>query len=123
MGTIFRMTVRWKQNLFMVPSGKVGEAFVAELSRLYRLYGESTSLEPVALTAAMTIPALLLQKPHGKSRVKEHVRALDRRLELWKNGHLNNLLAEGKCIRQRLKPTEQRKSVDNKQIKLFSKFR
>ena len=118
----YEEVVRWKQNLFLVPSGKVGEAFVAELSRLYRLYGESTSLEPVALTAAMTIPALLLQKPHGKSRVKEHIRALDRRLELWKNGHLNNLLAEGKCIQQRLKPTEQRKSVDNKQIKLFSKF-
>ena len=32
--------IRWKRNLFMVPSGKHGEAFVSELARLYRSYGE-----------------------------------------------------------------------------------
>ena len=55
--------VHWRRNLFKVPSGKSGKAFVRELARLFASYGEESALEPIALKAAFTLPVLMLQKP------------------------------------------------------------
>ena len=65
--------VHWTRNLFEVPSGKAGTAFVRELSRLFRAYAGHLALESVAMKAAMVMPALLLQKLHLQSRAKDHV--------------------------------------------------
>ena len=99
----YETVVRWKRNIFLVPSGKAGEQFVREISRMFKAFGESTPLESIALTAAMTLPHLLLQKPHQKSKVKEHIKCLERRLPLWLNGDIEELLSEGRAIQQRLK--------------------
>ena len=48
------------------------------------------------------MPTLLLQKPHSKSKVKDHIRHLQRRLDLWLDRDLQALLDEGKCIQKRL---------------------
>jgi len=48
--------VHWKQNLFKVPSGKVGNSFVKEITRLLRAYIETSALESVALKAVMVMP-------------------------------------------------------------------
>ena len=90
--------VHWRRNLFSVPSGKVGEAFVFELSRLFRAYAEATALESVALKATIVLPVLTLQKPCLKSKPKDHIKHLKRRLEIWKEGNLDVLLAEGRTI-------------------------
>ena len=90
--------VHWRRNLFKIPSGKAGVAFVQELSRLFQAYAESSALEGVAFKAAMILPALLLQKPHARSRTKEHTKHLERRLNLWKEGDLASLLDEGQTI-------------------------
>ena len=37
----------------MVPSGKIGEQFIQELSSRYHSYGNSDARETVALTAAI----------------------------------------------------------------------
>ena len=52
----------WRRNVFLVPSGEAGKEFVLELARLFRTYAESSALESIALTAAMVLPTLLLQK-------------------------------------------------------------
>ena len=46
---------------------------------------------------------LLLQKPTRDSKAKDHARHLLRRLDLWLNGDLDELLNEGKCIQNRLR--------------------
>ena len=79
--------IQWRRNLFMVPSRKVGETFVGEMARLFKMYGESTTLEPISLMAAMTMPSLLLQKPHQRSKSKDYIKCLEERLELWKDGN------------------------------------
>ena len=56
--------VRWKRNLFKVPSGKAGASFVKELTCLFKAYTEASALESVALKAVMILPHLLLQKSH-----------------------------------------------------------
>ena len=53
---------------------------------------------------------LLLQKPSKNSKTKEHIRYLEKRIELWKQGRFDLLISEGKAIQQHLlksKQTEQ----------------
>ena len=64
--------VHWRQNVFKVPTGKVGNLFVPELARLFQAYADSSAMKSVALYAAMVMPSLLLQKPYPKSKSKDH---------------------------------------------------
>ena len=98
----YKEIVHWKRNIFKVPLGRAGKSFIRELVRLFQAYADASALESVALQAAMIMPALLLQKPHSKSKAKEHSTHLDRRLKLWMNGDINGLLVEGCTIQQRL---------------------
>lgn len=88
----------WKRNLFKVPSGKAGTTFVRELSCMFRAYADRSALESVAMKAVMVMPALLLQKPHPRSKAKEHALHLDCGLQLWRSGELKELLLEGRTI-------------------------
>ena len=98
----YKEIVHWKRNLFKVPSGRASKSFIRELARLFQAYADVSALESVALQAAMIMPALLLQKPHSKSKAKEHSTHLDRRLKLWMSGDITGLLVEGCTIQQRL---------------------
>ena len=51
----------------------------------------------------MVMPALLLQKPHSSSKAHEHVVCLQRQLNSWQMGDINNLVSEGRTIQRRLK--------------------
>ena len=51
----------------------------------------------------MTMPALLLQKPHSKSKTRDHISCLNRRLALWEKGNTAELLKEGKVIQSHLR--------------------
>jgi hypothetical protein len=59
----YKEGVHWRRNLFKTPSGQAGKSFVRELTRMFQAYADISSLESVALTATMVMPALLLQKP------------------------------------------------------------
>ena len=59
-------------------------------------------MENIALKAIHVTPALLLQKPNKNSKAKDHIAALERRLELWENGNIIELLNEGQSIQERL---------------------
>ena len=60
--------VQWRRNIFSVPSGRSGKAFMSELARLFRAYADGSALESIALTAVMLMPLLLLQRPHQNSK-------------------------------------------------------
>ena len=90
--------VHWRRNLFKVPSSRMGKALVVEITRMFRAYTDASALESIALKAAMVVPALLLQKPHPKSKVKDHINHLERHLQLWKEGDLEKLMEEGHTI-------------------------
>ena len=94
--------VHWRINSFKVPGGKVGKEFVHELSRLFAAFASASSMESIALKATIVLPILLLQKPHRKSKAKEHATCLERRLRLWEDGNLNDLALEGRTIQSRL---------------------
>ena len=44
----------------------------------------------------------VLQKPSKTSKSKDHVSCIERRLHLWMDGNLNDLVLEGRAIQQRL---------------------
>ena len=94
--------VHWRSNSFKVPMGRVGKEFVNELSRLFSAFASSSSMESVALRATIVLPILLLQKPHRRSRAKDHTACLKRRLLQWKDGNLNELVREGRTIQSHL---------------------
>ena len=94
--------IYWKRNVFRIPSGKAGKAFVSEMAKLFQAFAEENRIESFALTAAVVLPHLLLQKPHKGSKMKDHTRCLNRRLQLWLNGDVEGLLTEGRTIQQRL---------------------
>ena len=113
---IYDEIVHWKRNLFKVPSGKAGTAFVRELSRMFRAYADCSALERVTMKAAMIMPALLLQKPHPRSKAKDHVLHLERRLQLWGNGNLRELLDEGRTIQRQLIQNPPKQQEDTARI-------
>ena len=94
----YKEIAHWRNSIFTVPHGIVGKSFVAELSRLLRAYGESNVIESIALTAAIMLPPLLLQKPHPKDKVKDNISCLEKRLTLWKECNICELLHEGNSI-------------------------
>ena len=59
-------------------------------------------LKDIAFKAIMIMPNLLLQKPSKNSKVKDHLKALERR-ESWISGNLLELLKKAKTIQKSLR--------------------
>ena len=59
---------------------RLGNLFVHELARLFQAYAYSSAMELVALYVVMVMPSLLLQRFYPKSKSKDHIRHLERRL-------------------------------------------
>jgi len=104
--------VHWRRNIFSVPSGSAGKAFVLELSRLIRAFCERSALETVAMKAIMVLPHLALQKPHPTSTSKEHQACLERRLVAWEQGDIDGLIREGRTIQHHLRTSSPKTTAD-----------
>ena len=111
--TVYEEVVHWRKNCFKIPSGNVGKSFVDELSRLYSSFADASALECVALMATVVLPILVLQQPHRRSKPKELVACLERRLRAWKAGNLNSLVEEGRAIQHRLPKIRSNQSDSN----------
>ncbi len=120
----YSQIVHWIPNQFMLPSGNCGKQFVGELARLFEAYATESAIETFAIKAAMTMPTLLLQKPHSKSKSKDHITCLRRRLTLWENGDIAELLKEGKAIQNHVRTSSRRTDKINeaRMARTFSKL-
>ena len=104
----------------MVPTGKIGDVFVSELSRLFGTCGESIALVSVALLAAMTMLSLLLQRLFAHSKTKDHIQCLENCLLLWRDGNISQLLTEGRYIRQQVRYSKgMRRDGNDKLVRHF----
>lgn len=118
---IYEKVVTFRKNLFNIPSGKLGNSFVKEMSFWIKQFDMETESNIVSMKAFMILPALLLQKPSARSMVKEHVGCLERRLRLWKAEDLGNPFNECQHIQTRL--TTARKKKEPEEIsRIFSKL-
>ena len=66
----------------------------------------------------MITPSLLLQKPSQKSKSREHLKVLERRMNLWTSGEILDLLNEEERIQKDLKPS----NTPSKVAKISKKF-
>ena len=64
---------------------------MSELARVFNVFASESVLEAFAINAAMTAPALLLQKPTAKSKSIDQIR---QRIALWE--HIPELLKQSK---------------------------
>lgn len=113
---IYNECVKWRKNLFKLPSGGAAKEFVKEISHWLEHFNRSTDFQGIALKVYMVLPSLLLQKPGPKSKAKEHLAILKRRLELWKNGEVSELLRECRQIQAKLKSSKRRNPDDAARI-------
>ena len=100
--TIYSEVVHWKGNTFTIPYGEAGSKFASELARLFNAFAQASTLEAVALKAVAVMQILLLQKPSKSSKAKDHLKCLNKRLHLWNDGDLEELLLEGRAIQSHL---------------------
>ena len=108
-GECYDKIVYWRRNLFMLPNGGAGKNYIREMTRLLNSWNEDSPLKDIAMKAIHIMPALLLQKPSKTSKSKDHLKALERRLEVWNKGDITALFREAETLQQRL-PKPQEKS-------------
>ena len=94
-----------EKSAFLLPTGAAWKGFIEEMIRRVNSWIYKSDLEIKALKALMIMPGLLLQKTSLNSNSKENSETLKRILSLWNNGQLDQLVFEGKTIRDRLQAT------------------
>ena len=100
---MYEQIVYGKRNLFLLPSGKAGKQYIYETTKLMNEWLQESPLKDIAFKAIMIMPNLLLQKPSKNSKAKDHLKALERRLESWISGDLLELLKEAETIQKSLR--------------------
>ena len=74
-----------RKILFMLPKESSGKDYIKEIPRLINEWLIESPIRKCAMYILHVIPALLLHKPSKPSKSKDHVAALKRRVEKWKN--------------------------------------
>ena len=69
----YKKIVKWRRNIFLLPSGQAGKAFIEEMTKTINFFTSTAHVQSVSLTMVIIMPALLLQKPSKKSKSKDHV--------------------------------------------------
>ena len=113
--------VHFRRNIFKVPSGRSGKAFIEELTFWIKQFNSNSDLNSVALKAFMVLPTLILQKPSATSKSKEHSAAIERRLNLWRQGDLDLLLKEVRFIQGKFVNSKKARTVEDIS-KVFAKL-
>ena len=100
-----------EENLFLLQKGKTGKLFIDELTKLFNSWIDDLPLKKITMKAVMIMPSFLLQKPLKESKSKDHLKALERRMELWQSGDLLELIQESLTIQRNLKSVKGSKTV------------
>ena len=116
----YNTIIKWRPNLFKLPTGRAAKEFLSELTLWLQHFNNKTEFQGISLKVYHTLPALLLQKPSGRSKAKEHLKKLEERLEKWKAGDIEGLLKEGDTIQQHLASRKPRPPEDT--AKIFAKL-
>ena len=111
----------WQKNIFELPrNAAISKDMIAEATRLVTLFNSKSAMESIAIPLLTIFLPLMLQKPSQKSKKADHIRNLKRRLAMWKEGKLKELLSECAEIQKRLKNLKavdpQAEAMDNSEI-------
>ena len=91
------------KKIYFLSSGQVGKKFTDEIFRLMNEWVHKSALKYIAFKAIKVRPNLLLQKPSGKSKSKDHLKSLENRMELWHAEEIIELLKRAETIQKDIK--------------------
>ena len=94
--------VHFRPNLFSIPSGAHGRSVVDLSARYLNTFGTNAAGEGIALTALMVCHSLLLQQQVNCLTRKVHVECLNRRMQLWNEGNIDELVREVRTTQRQL---------------------
>ena len=83
-------------------------------------YNQDTPLAPIALEIYFIFPKFFFQKTHRKAKTRDNVKAVTRRVELWQNNRLDELLEEARAIQNRLPRLHPSKKPDGDKARNFA---
>ena len=89
--------------LFKLENGKTSRFFINELSLWLDHYNRGTDFKWIALKVFTTLPCLLPQKPSKNNKAKDHVKKLEKRLRLWNEGNIIDIIQEARTIQNRFR--------------------
>ena len=112
----YNQIIKWRKNLFKLPSGKASKLYISELATWLQHFNKNSDLHSIAMKVFHILPALFLQKPSKSSKAKEHLKKLEERLAKWHRGEIQDLLIESKHIQDQLGSGNQRPAEDTARI-------
>ena len=98
----YEKVVYWKRNIFVLPKGKQRKVFIQEMTNWVNKWCNKMQYGDIAFNAMFIMSSLLLQRTTIKSIDKENKETLERRLMLWNDGNILELLKEGQVLHNRL---------------------
>ena len=104
----FNESVDWKRNLFDLPKGAPGKAFINGLTKQINEWCSESPNRDICLKALMVMPSLILQRTSNKCKMSEIKSHVERRLNHWKNKDVEGLLDETRTIQK--KPSSKTKT-------------
>ena len=90
----YEEAIKWKRNLFMLPSGKAGKEYIGECTHLILKWVNDSQLQSIAIKAFMIMPSLLLEKFSRNSKAKDLPESLKKSLKLWREDDFHSLVRE-----------------------------
>jgi len=125
-GSLFSLAhetvVHWRPRMVQLPRSQPGKEVITQLTYLFRSFANDAAIQPIALKAVMVMPHLILQKTNDDTgcSISELIK---RRLELWRNGNIRELLEEGQILQDRIKAEKSKsKTHPDKLRRHFSKL-
>ena len=106
-----------EKNCFLYQTGAAGKSFIKKITKMINAWVCDTPIKNVALKVLHVMLDLLLQKSTKNPKSKDHLKSLERKLEIWKEGNISELFEEGKAIQNRLKSDESSNDIVRKSKK------
>jgi hypothetical protein len=114
-GKIWERITRLRGKLYNLPGGSISKEFISLYSKeIDSFVSGSTKSE-----SFICFPSLILQKDKSVRKTKDIRGLLRRRMQMWKNGHFNELLNEAEHCNNKL-PQSSGKMDRDQETKVFS---
>ena len=92
---LYENAISWHKNFFDIPRGASGQDMIRKVTTLLQLFNNDTAWKNISLKAIHVFIPYMLQKPSAKSKNKDHLKYLVKRLEWWKKDNWMNCLKRG----------------------------
>ena len=118
----YECMIPWRRNIFTLPSGSLEKSFINEMTRLINNWCSKGPSRSISIKPLMVLPSLLLQRTSSKSKPNEKKKHLERRLVMWKERKIKELVDESTAIQERLMKAKQIERKKENVAKKFSTF-